>query len=261
MANSSGKALYLHWGPGGCCEVERKWFGDSLPVVWWDQPAFRQDDARAWPALVEAAAAELKTHAHPGKPVSLIGHSFGGQLALELSHQLPSLVSDITLLNAAEYPPRAFVSLASRMIQRGLGGEGLAQALEAAQNRLSAETFWPLLGEITAVPDFMSLYWGPASGPCREKFFSLATPAKIIDLPSFTAVMTSYLVTPRPRTPSPFPGSVRMITGAHDPLMDASTEIKAWKAHFPRLAEKSVSCGHFTQFEADAGAIFERARS
>src|SRR5688572_20554370 len=115
---ASTKALFLHWGPGGCCEVERKWFGDSLGVAFWDQPKFREDDPRAFSKLLDAAEAELARLASSG-PIALIGHSFGGQLALALSMRKPALVSEITLLSASEWPARAFVALASRMESLG----------------------------------------------------------------------------------------------------------------------------------------------
>ena len=38
------KMLFLHGGPGLHAAVERAWFGDSLPVLWWDQPAVAADD-------------------------------------------------------------------------------------------------------------------------------------------------------------------------------------------------------------------------
>lgn len=31
--------LFLHGGPGLHSAVEREWFSDTLPILWWDQPA------------------------------------------------------------------------------------------------------------------------------------------------------------------------------------------------------------------------------
>lgn len=31
--------LYLHAGPGLTAALERQWFGEALPLQWWDQPA------------------------------------------------------------------------------------------------------------------------------------------------------------------------------------------------------------------------------
>jgi pimeloyl-ACP methyl ester carboxylesterase len=261
MANLLKNTLFLHWGPGGCCEVERKWFGESNPVSWWDQPLFGQEAPGAWPKLVEAATIELDRLAQASGPVSLIGHSFGGQLALELSHRRPDLIRDITLVNAGEWPPRMFLALASRMKSEGLGGAALEQALAAARAKLGLDTFWGLLGQITAVPDFMDLYWGPESGPCKEKYFSLATPERIVNLPTFSSVMNSFFPAKRPEAASPFTGSVRLIAGSYDPLMQTEQELAAWKAHFPRIAGRTLACGHFAQFEAGLEAILEPARA
>lgn len=254
------KPLFLHWGPGGCCEVERKWFGEAGPVSCWDQPLFGENEAAAWPKLVDAASAELERLARDGEPVSIVGHSFGGQLALELSHRNPPAIREIVLVNAGEWPPRMFLSLAARMEREGLGGPELSKALESARAKLTLESFWGLLGQITAVPAFMDLYWGPGSGASRQKYFSLATPDRIVNLPTFSAVMNSFFSAPRPKIPSPFKGSVRLVAGSHDPLMQTEQELKLWKAHFPQIVAKTLDCGHFAQFEIGLDAILELGR-
>ena len=52
-------ALYLHGGPGLNCAVERAWFGDTYPILWWDQPRFPADAENAYQATLDAAAEKL----------------------------------------------------------------------------------------------------------------------------------------------------------------------------------------------------------
>ncbi len=46
-------------GPGLHAAAGRAWFGDSLPVLWWDQPAVAADDPAPFRTLVDHAARQL----------------------------------------------------------------------------------------------------------------------------------------------------------------------------------------------------------
>ena len=51
--------LFLH-GSGFHGAIERAWFGDSLPVLWWDQPAIAADDPAPFQTLVGHAVKQIQ---------------------------------------------------------------------------------------------------------------------------------------------------------------------------------------------------------
>ena len=51
--------FFLHGGPGMTAELERRQFGATLPVHWWDQPHIDADDRLPFGTLVDATVAEV----------------------------------------------------------------------------------------------------------------------------------------------------------------------------------------------------------
>ena len=64
MTKKPINTLFLHGGPGLHCAMEREWFGDSLPVSWWDQPAVAGNPA-PFHALLSHAARQSSDGAMP----------------------------------------------------------------------------------------------------------------------------------------------------------------------------------------------------
>ena len=91
--------LYLHGGPGLNCVVERAWFGENYPVIWWDQPRLSADTENAYQTTLDAAAEKLaEFHALQGQPVHVYGWSFGARFALDLANRTPEAIDTLTLL-------------------------------------------------------------------------------------------------------------------------------------------------------------------
>lgn len=51
--------LFLHGGPGMTAELERRRFGETLPVHWWDQPFVGPNAERPFQVLIDAAVTEV----------------------------------------------------------------------------------------------------------------------------------------------------------------------------------------------------------
>jgi pimeloyl-ACP methyl ester carboxylesterase len=111
-------------------------FESQHPTVAFDLPGFGQSDPPpgAWgsadyAALIERALAELEL-----ERVSLIGHSFGGKVALQLAVRRPRLVERLVLVNSAGIRPRRSLDYRARvagfkLARRALAPLGLADWL------------------------------------------------------------------------------------------------------------------------------------
>lgn len=250
-SNPASDTLFLHWGPGAHARVERELLGD-LPVQWWDQPSPIAESGNAFEALVSSAEAELKKLSHArGKPIRLLAHSFGGEIAYRLSLRVPELIRQITLLGSSHFVPRAFLNLARRLQSLS---DALPSAVLAADKRLEEDTFWPLIQGIASIPDFSLHYWGKNSDAARDAFLSVARKHPGLDLPIFQAVLSAYFAHVRANSdrPSPFRGEVALLLGDQDPLSNIPAETQGWKKRFPELRATTLPCGHFVHFEQPA---------
>jgi pimeloyl-ACP methyl ester carboxylesterase len=243
MTSAQSVSLFLHGGPGFNSEVERIWFADTLPVLWWDQPA-----VSAFSELVSAAAAQIDSMSHSSRDgIHLIAHSFGGQIAAALAREFPSKIRSITLLDCPAEPVRPFFLLGDRLLETGGHFPGLAEALAAA--KIDIKHFFALVqacypGE--ACPD---VYFAPQSSAIRERYQSLAAQAKPLDLASFAAVMSALLTTPNPIVEAGFHGEVNILMGRHDPLLDRDTDTRQWLTVFPQAKISMLDAGHGIHFE------------
>jgi len=251
------RSLFLHWGPGSNAQIERLWYGNDLPIEWWDQPTQFTNPETAFSEIVAAACTRLESLAAQQGKTRLIAHSFGGQIALQLLIRRPELIKQITLLACGAHPCRSFLHLAEQLLNTKLGSQdperfkALSESLTLANQQLSSASFWPLVQQIAAIPDFMNLYWSDESA--RLKYVRFATHAQSIDMAAFAAVMQNFL------TGDPFPVGfqstqtipVRYIFGDADPLLDFSEETKFWKEQIPWITFERIAAGHFIQFERE----------
>jgi pimeloyl-ACP methyl ester carboxylesterase len=114
--------------------------GEPLPAVALDLPGFGASPppAEAWGAesYAEAVGAVLS---EMGSPVVVLGHSFGGRVALHLALQHPDVVTALVLTGVPLLHPggrRSRVAPAYKLVRR-LHGIGLVsdRAMEAARQR------------------------------------------------------------------------------------------------------------------------------
>ena len=142
-------ALFLHGGPGLHSKVEHTWFGDTLPILWWDQPAIAPALAGGpspFRSLVAHAGRQLEALVESnGEPVDLIANSFGGQVAASLAREYPTLIRRITLLGCSPDPVRQFFLLARRLLEAGCEHPGLRDALAASEESCDESRFFAMV--------------------------------------------------------------------------------------------------------------------
>ncbi|MDR3606227.1 MAG: alpha/beta hydrolase [Oligoflexia bacterium] len=236
--------------------MERVWFKNRLPVLWWDQPTRFRDPANAFEELVSAAERQLKKlNESNRRPIGLIAHSSGAQIAVELTRRVPERIRSLTLLSCSASVPEAFVRLGSRLAAE----HGFLEPLVAsAEARLSAETFWPLLRGINSIPSFTDCYWKSASA--RARYNEIAKGCRPLHAKTFQLVMENLL----DRPPLLFkPGGidskvpVNCFFGTHDLLQDIEDAGTRWSRIFPWARLHRLDCGHFPQFETAVEAWFK----
>ena len=246
---SNGFALFLHGGPGLNAGVERRWFGDSLPICWWDQPAVTGGSAAPFAQLLAAATTQLRTMAESsGEPVALIVHSFGGQIAHALVREVPELVKSITLLGCAtgSFPP--LFRLCRRMTEIQ-NSPVLEAAIADAETRLDQRSFESMILAGAVHPAYPAVYFGPNSTVTSDFFLGIFAKGGLLNLETFLTVMNDLLNAPALTPVNGFDGKVSLVLGRHDPLLDVNEDIAAWRHIFPQLQVRVVNCGHFVHLE------------
>jgi pimeloyl-ACP methyl ester carboxylesterase len=253
---TSTSTLYLHGGPGLNAGVERAWFDDSLPVLWWDQPLVG-NAAAPLDALVLACEAQVEAMAaQSGAPVRLLAWSFGGQLAASLAHRIPSLVDSIVLLGCIPDLALGFVRLGTRLAAEHPGDEALHSAL--AQARQAGRNTEASMALVAACGPYLPAAWfGPDSSAAATRFQSLAS-ALQFDGTTFSAVLVDHLGMQPRKTPARFDGPVTFVAGRHDRFLAPDEDAALWRRTFPQLSARTMDCGHAVQFEA-APALWWRA--
>jgi pimeloyl-ACP methyl ester carboxylesterase len=249
---SRKNTLFLHGGPGLHSAVERVWFGDALNVEWWDQPSVSADFS-PFSALVTHSASRIEALAASCDGSSnLIAHSFGGLIAVELVRMHPELIGSITLLGCPPDPIGQFILLARRLIEAGYVFPGLRDALVEVEHSCNVNNFFALVQACYpdgAIPD---IYFGPDSAAARERYLAIATQTTPMDAASFFMVMQPLLDKPYTMQRSAFGGTVNILMGQHDPLLDLETDSKKWRSIFPQAKISIVNAGHGVHFEVPA---------
>ena len=253
------KKLFLHGGPGLHAVVERAWFGDTLPILWWDQPAVAADDPAPFRTLVAHAAGQLRALAgSSGGQVDLIAHSFGGQIAAVLANEHPTLIRRITLLGCAPPDPfRPFLLVGQRLLEAGYERPGLQDAMQAAQQNPDDDRFAALIQACFPDPFIPDIYFGPASAAAKDRYLALASVAPPVDLTTFFAVMIESIhASPLARVEAcpehrrrRFAGEVVALLGKHDPVLRVEESTEKWREIFPQAQFKVMDAGHFLHLE------------
>lgn len=247
MSNTP-KHLFLHHGPGANCDYARALLGDRLPIHWWDQPLTFKSAETALEETAQAAQAELASLARAaGGPVGIIAHSSGGQIATLLARRAPELISRVTLIDCNTSMIDGFANLG-----RALAGadDKLPELARQAQREPGPATFWPLVLQVTSVPGFFDRYFhDPAA---RARYQAIEASCRPMDMATFQSV-TNCLLT---RSPALEPGTalpdsvpVNCVFGAHDPLIQIESELKAWKKVFPAARSITVEASHLPHLE------------
>lgn len=251
-ADADRRVLFLHGGPGFSAELERRRYGTSLPVDWWDQPHVAASTANPFGTLVSAAIGELRRLSdHHGAPVAVLVSSLGTYLAWELLRQAPDRIASV-IVSGGTFDARTPFLRWGRHLARRNADPAMDQASCLAESG-GPETFWALIDRIVAIPGFYDDYWGPDSREQRAAMRTLAAEGSMFDLPTFQAVMPVLLSAGKlPAVTNPG-RSIRVLVGRHDPLAE-ETDPQIWRALLPDASIELVDCGHFPHLELPAAA-------
>lgn len=250
MANRP-TALYLHGGPGLNSAIERAWFGNSHPVLWWDQPHFSADAKNAYQSTLEATAEKLaELHSLEGRPIHVIGWSFGTRLALDLAHRNPEAISALTLLAPTFCLETAFDRLARYLASKGAEKEAPLSPEPLLSHRDgNHHIFMERVMSVLSTPDLFSHYWSPTSGAKFARHSAEAARTEWFDLATFTAVSREVINRPLiPLPPRKIP-CIRILAGQHDPYFDPETDFVLWKKLLPEATILTVDGAHMLPFE------------
>lgn len=241
------RILFLHGGPGMTAEIERLQYGDALPICWWDQPRMA-GVGRPYEALVDAAVGEVNRLSKGRQgAVDLLASSFGAYLARSVVERIPQQIGAITISGGVWDLRSAFLNLGLWFAARydSVEFERACADVEAVGDR---KAYGALLARIASTPDYFECYWSPKAGGSREVMRALAAEGRLIDMPTFQAVLAEVLMVPQEPLPAPHPGGVRIVVGQRDPYF-SGRDIPAWKRLWPGARVELVQAGHFPHLE------------
>lgn len=247
-------ALYLQGGPGLNSAVERAWFGDSHPILWWDQPRFPADGKNAYQATLDAAAEKLaELHGVQGKPIHVIAWSFGARLALDLAHHTPEMISALTLLAPSFCLGTAFDRMSTYLASKGLSDSAHLRPRRSPEDRSeNHDDFMQRVMTILSIPDLFSHYWAPTSTSQFDRHRAEAARTEWFDLPTFTAVSREIIQLEAIPLPVENVSSVSILAGRHDPYFVPEADFILWKKFFPEATIRTVDSAHMLPFEISA---------
>lgn len=243
------KTLFLHGGFGWHCAAEHVWFGDSLPVLWWDQPSVAEAP-EPYAALVKNAVNKIKAMSDTaGCQIDLIAHSFGGQIAATLATEQGELIRSITLLGCPPSPLAAFFNFAQRLLEATPEHPDLKEALSALEKHHDMGNLMALVQLCYPGGALPERYFAPGASDIKARYFDIASRTPALDIATFMAVMQDFLHTRTPAPAESYAGKVHLLMGRHDPLLSVIEDGEKWLKVFPRAKLEMHDAGHFLQLE------------
>jgi predicted alpha/beta hydrolase family esterase len=244
----SSRVLFLHGGPGLNAELERRRFGSSLPVHWWDQPQVSADESAPYDRLVNAALEELqRVSSRDGGPVGLLASSFGVHLALALIERAPATVGNVSIVGGVLDLRTAFVRLGRRVAEKNQDQDLAAATLRADQSPDSA-SLWRLIERLFSVTNLLDLYWSPTATAQRDEMKATAAEGTLLHVPTYQAVLRDFLARQRPCGLSGWCGAASVWIGRHDPYA-LPDDTEPWRTVLPSASVTFVDAGHFPHLE------------
>jgi len=240
--------LFLHGGPGFNAEMERRRYGASLAVEWWDQPRIPADAAAAFNLWVRAAEQKVRSLFEiQGGRVALLASSFGARLALEVLSRIPAMVGAVTISGGVVDPRAAFLRFGRRLAQK-CRDQRLHHAVDEAAREPARETLSALINAIMATPHVMNEYWGPLAVEQCATMHGLAAQGALLDFETFEAVIHDVPAVPPAAIAEDLGRQIQVLIGRHDPYAEAG-EVDYWRAWFPAATVELLDAGHFPHLE------------
>ncbi len=249
--------LYLHMGPGMNAHCERNLLATEwTDTEFWDQPTI-SDSQDAFLVLVKAVCQKVQQKFQRSqKPITLVGHSFGGHLAIEALKEVGAMVDRCELLSPVYDLPSGFLGVLKALGKDAGTTPELKMEIEkyllaSEGSRLGRpQNFWEYIQLITQDPMFFRVYW--AEPDLFRKFGRVAASAPPLDLETFQFVLNDIFekVDFSKAKKSLWTGPVEITFGALDPLVDVEREDRLWKSVFPQAQVRTLpESGHYLHLE------------
>lgn len=219
--------LYLHMGPGYHAQVEKALHQKYQDKVdFWNQPP-----VSSFAELVDATYKKVKSMRSAAGPVTLIGHSFGGQLAHAVAKHMMSdqLIEKIVFINCAFSPFECFLRMAKKLDSTFSADE------ENSLRNSPTPTKIDFIVKTSMTPGFNELYW--QSKEKMMEMLPLITKYPGTDPGVFVGVFSRFLNKLNSgkihSSESCFLGQVEIYHSAADLLVDQS-DSEGWKKYYPQ---------------------------
>lgn len=180
-------------------------------------------------------------------PVSVVGHSFGGLLALRLAAAVPDRVSQVILLDPAVTLSPALCQESATADLAGLGRAGVWDSVERAREDWLAPR--PPEGRWAVDEDLATFLDRGADGRYRFRYSRLAAIAAWSEMAQPPAPLGAYA------------GPVLLVTALRDAFVSVALRDMLTREVGPRLVERGIDAEHMLFWDAfdDLVAVLREA--
>ncbi len=246
------KFLFFHYGPGGNCDIEKRWLSHKYPnIEFWDQPK-----SSSYDQLKMACATKLQ-NTFGKNPVNIIAHSFGCNIAIDILNEQKYTVENLILLSPVSNLFEAFKNISSRILEKSdldiqLRNE-ISIALSLFTSNPSIDLFWSLIEKLIRYPNMLDLYF--AQTAIGNRYKDEMTKSTPFDFEMWQTVLSDYLSETR-KNSSVASNFTRILIGKFDPYIQLDNEMIYWQKIFPNVLVEPVETGHYPHLESMAFSAF-----
>lgn len=237
-------SIFFHMGPGLHSQIEATQFESLFPhVLFIDQPLnLGFADLKYWAQDIIRAQ-----HAITKSKLTLLGHSFGSQVAAAALPGVQDLIEEVRFLNSPFHSFSSFTSLEEEMFpESALGFDRWKEK--------SVDEKMVLIFKLSADLRLTSHYWRCSETRIRHEALSTTKPA--LNISSFLKVYMEYLNTPEPNVS--WPGKATILYSVDDALVRSRQSVDGWRNIYPNVNYMEfTNGGHYLHFEnSDVAQIF-----
>lgn len=230
-------SIFFHMGPGLHSQVEAAQFEKLYPhVLFIDQPQnMNFSDLKYWAQDIIRAQ-----HALSKSKLTLLGHSFGSQVAAAALPGVQDLIEEVRFLNSPFHSFASFTSLEEEMFpDAALGYEGWKDK--------SVDEKMVLIFRLSADLRLTSHYWRCPETRLRHEALSNTKPP--LNVGSFLKAYMEYLNTPELNIS--WAGKATILYSLDDALVRSHQSVQGWKNIYPNVNYIEIkSGGHYLHFES-----------